>query len=106
MERWLRRFGWLGQRPDDVEILDHRARPPMGENQWCRVRPAGPDMQEVDRLPVDLGDELRIRVEPRLHRPPVEPVQPVPRQLPNPLDGLPIGIPHPRPLIRPTYLPP
>ena len=37
-----------------------------------RLRLGGADVDEVDRLAVDLGDEVRHRVHPGLLRPPVE----------------------------------
>jgi hypothetical protein len=55
--RCLRRL-WLGQGPDDVEVLDDRARPTLSEHQRQSVRPRRPDVDEVDLGPVDLGHEL------------------------------------------------
>ena len=76
----------LGQRLDDVQVLHDRAGPAVRQDQRGGVGPRRPDVQEVDVLAVDLGDELRVGVEPRLDRPPVEAVQPVRGQLPDPLD--------------------
>ena len=50
----------VGQRADDVEELDDRARPAVREQQRQRVRLGRAHVQEVDVLPVDLGGELRV----------------------------------------------
>src|SRR5690606_16389457 len=50
---------------------------PVGEQQRHGVRPGRADVREVHVLPVDLGAELRERVEPVLLGPPVEPIPPV-----------------------------
>jgi hypothetical protein len=70
----------VGQRADHIEELDDRARPAMGQDQRERVRLGRPDVQEVDVLAVDLGDELRVLVQPGLGRTPVKAVPPVPGQ--------------------------
>ena len=49
----------------------------MREDQRQRVGLGRADVQEVDRLTVDLGDELRQFVQPRLVGAPVEAVGPV-----------------------------
>ena len=54
----------VGQRADDVEHLDDRARPAVRDDQRQRVRVRRPDMDEVDVEAVDLGQELRERVQP------------------------------------------
>ena len=43
----------IGQRADDVEELDDRAGPAVGEDQRHRVGFGRTDVQEVDVLPVD-----------------------------------------------------
>ena len=43
----------------------------MGDQQRLGVGLAGSDVQEMDALPVDLGDELGVGVEPRLCGAPV-----------------------------------
>ena len=42
----------------DVEELDDRARPAVGEEQREGVRVGRPGMDEVDGLPVDPGAEV------------------------------------------------
>ena len=66
-----------GEGLDDVEVLDDRPRPAVREDQRDGVGGAGADVQEVDRLAVDLGGELRVRVEAGLERAPVERRAPV-----------------------------
>ena len=63
--------GRVGQRADDLEHLDDRARPAVRDDQWQRVRVRRPDVDEVDVHPVDLGLELRQRVQPRFAPAPV-----------------------------------
>ena len=61
----------VGQRADDVEELRHRPRPAVGEHQRERTGLGRAHVQEMDPLPVDLGDVLREGVEPPLLGPPV-----------------------------------
>ncbi len=63
--------GRIGQPIDDLQLLDDRARPAMRDDHRQRIVLPGPNVDEVDVDPVDLGDELRQRVQPRLHLPPV-----------------------------------
>ena len=77
-------IGWVAavgdrvrQRPDDLEELDDRARPAMRQDQRKRVGRGRPDVQEVDREPVERRAELRQRVEPGLGSPPVVLLGPV-----------------------------
>src|SRR5512133_288539 len=62
MER-IRRVGsvrsGVGERIDDLELLDGRARPPVGHDERQRVLVLGANVDEVDVYPVDLGDEVR-----------------------------------------------
>ena len=67
----------LVQRPDDLEELDHRARPPMGEHQRKRVRVGRSGVQEVDAEPVDGRPKLPDAVQPRLGPAPVVPIGPI-----------------------------
>jgi hypothetical protein len=53
----------VSERTDDVEVLDHRHRPAVGEDERERVAFGRADVQEVDGLPVDGGGELRVGVE-------------------------------------------
>ncbi len=73
--------GGIRERLDDLQLLDDRPGPSVRDDQRQRVLVLGPDVDEVDVEPVDLGDELRQRVEPRLARPPVVVGPPVAREL-------------------------
>ena len=53
--------GGIGQRLDDLQLLDDRAGPPVRDDHRQRVLVLRPDVDEVDVEPVDLGDELRQR---------------------------------------------
>jgi len=64
-------LGRVGERPDDPEHLDDRAGPAVRDDQRQRVLVPGPDVDEVDVQPVDLGHELRQRVQLRLAPAPV-----------------------------------
>jgi len=63
--------GGIRQRLDDLQLLDDRAGPPVGDDQRQRILVPGADVDEVDVEPVDLGDELRQGVELRLAGAPV-----------------------------------
>jgi hypothetical protein len=67
----------IGERSDQVDVLDKRARIAMGEDQWQSMRLGRLHVKEVDRLPVDDGGELWKGVELRFLRPPVEARTPV-----------------------------
>ena len=58
--------GRVGERADRLDQLDDRARPAVRHDQRQRVLVLGPHVDEVDLDPVDLGRELRERVELRL----------------------------------------
>ena len=73
--------GRVGQRADGLEQLDDRAGPAMRHDQRQRVLVPRPDVDEVDLDPVDLGRELRQRVQPRLARAPVVLGRPVAGEL-------------------------
>ena len=61
----------IGERADEIHELGERARIPVRDDQRQRVRLGRTDVQEVDRLAVDRGGELREPVERRLVLPPV-----------------------------------
>jgi hypothetical protein len=65
---------------DDRQVEGERAGPVVGDQQRDRLGVVGADVREVQRLPVDLGEELRQRVEPGLGGTPVEVALPVPRE--------------------------
>src|SRR4029453_17993467 len=69
--------GGVGERADDVQELHDRAGPAVGEEQRQGVGFGGADVEEVDVLPVDGGDELGEPVEPGLLLAPVVAVGPV-----------------------------
>ena len=49
----------IGERIDDLQLLDRRARPPVRDDERQRVLVLGANVDEVDVDPVDLGDEVR-----------------------------------------------
>jgi hypothetical protein len=63
--------GRVDQRSDQLQELGHRAGEAVRDQQRLRVGPLGADVQEVDALAVDLGDELGVPVELRLLAAPV-----------------------------------
>ena len=71
----------VGERLDDLQLLDDRARPPMRNDQRQRVLVAGTDVDEMNVKPVDLGHELRQRVQLGFCRAPVVLLAPVVCQL-------------------------
>ena len=73
----------VGQRIDDLQLLDGRARPAVGYDDRQRILMLRADMDEVDVEPVDLGHEVRQRVEPRFAPPPVIVRRPIARDLPH-----------------------
>ncbi len=60
------------ERADHVEEVQDRPGVGVREQERCRAFLSGVDVQEMDRLSVDLGQELVVLVEPCLDRPPVE----------------------------------
>jgi hypothetical protein len=58
----IRRIGsvrrGVGERIDDLKLLDGRARPPVGHDERQRILMLGAHVDEVDVHPVDLGDEV------------------------------------------------
>ena len=75
--------GRVGERADDPEHLDHRAGPAVRDDQRQRVLVPRLHVDEVDVDPVDLGRELRQRVQSRLARAPVVIGRPVAGELLN-----------------------
>ena len=73
--------GWVGERADDPEHLDNRARPAVRDDQRQRVLVSRLDVDEVDAEAVDLGLELRQPVQFRLAFAPVIIGRPLARQL-------------------------
>ena len=75
--------GRVGQGTDGLEQLDDRAGPAVRHDQRQRVLMPGPDVDEVDLHPVDLGRELRQRVQSCLALAPVVLGRPVAGELPQ-----------------------
>ncbi len=71
----------IAQRTDDVDELDHRPRPPVDEEQRSGIRTRRALVEGVEALAVHLHDDLVVRVEPLLHRIPVEVARPVVAEL-------------------------
>ena len=71
----------VGERADDVQHLDDRARPAVRDDERHCVLVRRLDVDEVDVETVDLGDELRQRVQPRLEPPEVVLGAPVAHEL-------------------------
>src|SRR5215211_3196207 len=71
----------IGELTDDLDLLEDRARPPVGDDQRQRVLVPRADVEEVDVDPVDLGHELRPGVQLCLAFPPVVVRAPVPNEL-------------------------
>jgi hypothetical protein len=49
----------IGERLDDLQLLDDRARPPVCDDQRQRILVLGAGVDEVNVQPVDLGQEVR-----------------------------------------------
>ena len=82
--RWKARLGrvpWVGQRLDDLQLLEDRSGPAVRDDQRQRVLVRRADVDEVDVEPVDLGDEVRQGVQLRFEAAPVVLRAPVPREL-------------------------
>ena len=71
----------IGERLDDLQLLDDRARPPVRDDQRQRVLVPRANVEEVNVQPVDLGDEVRQRVQLRLALAPVVVGPPVAQEL-------------------------
>ena len=54
----------IGERPDHVEELDHRARPAVREHERESIGLGGPHVDGVDAVPVDRHPHLREGVDP------------------------------------------
>ena len=71
------------ERPDDVQELRDGPRPAVREDERQRVRLRRANVEEVDPLPVDVGGELRERVEAPLPDAPVVAAAPVLHERPK-----------------------
>jgi hypothetical protein len=72
--------GRIGQRLDDLQLLDDRTRPAMGDDDGQRMVVPRADMDEMHVHPIDLGNELRQAVQPRLYPAPIVVARPILRQ--------------------------
>ena len=73
----------IGQRSDELDLLEHRARPAVVDDQRKRILLLRPDVDEMNVEPVDVGHELRQGLELRFRLSPVVIGRPVARELPN-----------------------
>ena len=73
--------GRVGERADDVQHLDDRTRPAVGDDHRQGVLVTRPDVDEMDVEAVDPGQELRDGVQPGLEPPEVVVAAPVPDEL-------------------------
>ena len=73
----------IGQRIDDLHLLDDRAGPPVRDDERQRIFMFRTNVNEMNVEPVDLGDELRQGVQLRLDLPPVVVRLPIARELLN-----------------------
>ena len=71
----------IGQRTDDLQLLDDRARPAMRDDERQRILVLRTHVDEMNVQPVDLGDELRQGVESRLDLAPIVIRRPIAREL-------------------------
>ncbi len=97
--------GRVGQRADDVEHLDDRAGPAVRDDQRQRVRVRRLGLDEVDVEAVDLGQELRERVQPRRQPSEVVVIGPVASELPGRREGHALGQVGDRLLLGPARRP-
>ena len=75
--------GRIGQRLDDLQLLDDRAGPAVRDDERQRILMLRTNVDEMDVEPVDLGDEVRQGVQPRLDLAPVVLGRPIARELLN-----------------------
>ena len=61
----------VGERLDDLQLLDDRARPPVRHDQRQRILVPGANVDEVDVEAVDIGEVVREGVQLGLARAPV-----------------------------------
>ena len=95
----------IGQRIDNLHLLDDRARPSVGDDERQRILVLRADVNEMNVQPIDLGDELRQRIQLRFDLAPVVVSRPIARErlhrrelhaLRYVRDGFPFGPPRRR----------
>jgi hypothetical protein len=67
----------IGQRIDDLQLLDDRAGPAVRDDDRQCIRMFRTDVNEMNVEPVDLGDEVRQGFQPRLAFAPIVICRPV-----------------------------
>ena len=72
--------GRIGERADDFHLFDDRAGPSVGDDERQRILFLRRDVNEMNVEPVDLGDEIRHRVDFRLALAPVVVGGPIARE--------------------------
>ena len=58
---------WIRQWIDNLQLLDDRAGSSVRDDERQRIFMFRTNVNEMDVEPIDLGDELRQSVKPRLH---------------------------------------
>ena len=56
----------IGQGVDDLQLLDDRTGPTVGDDERQRIFMLGANVNEMNVQPIDLGEELGQRIQPRL----------------------------------------
>ena len=72
---------WIGQRIDDLQLLDDRAGPPVRDDERQRILMFRTNVDEMNVEPVDVRHELRQGVQPRFDLAPVVICRPIGREL-------------------------
>ena len=70
----------IGQWIDDLQLFDDRARPPMRDEERQRTFMLRTNVNEMNVQPIDLGDEMRQSLQPRLALAPVVLCRPIARE--------------------------
>src|SRR5688500_1007222 len=70
----------IGQWLDDLQLLDDRTGPPVRNEEWQRILMFRTNVDEMNVKPIDLGDEVRQSLQPRLALAPVVLLGPVARE--------------------------
>src|SRR3546814_16809551 len=79
--------GRIGQRLDDLQLLDDRSRPAVGDDDRQGILMLRTSGDEVNVELVDFGDEVREGVPPRLDLAPVIFARPIARASPSSPSG-------------------
>src|SRR5215207_329674 len=70
----------IGKWLDDLQLLNDRARPAMRDDERQRIFMFRTNVDEMDVQPIDLGDEVRQSLQPRLAVAPVVLCRPIARE--------------------------